>query len=111
MFFRIFQHLRDENLIVRSLLKELGVGKKDIVSELIIKIPRPRGVNFAIRKILEKLKNRPELKADDNNFNLSPSPSPRRPPSFGPQPPRLPLRPPAAPPFFTPSSERCLEPF
>ena len=107
----IFQHLRDENLLVRSLLKELGVGKKDIVSELIIKISRPREVNFAIRKILEKLKNKPELKADDNNFNLSPSPPPRRPPSFGPQPPRLPLRPPAAPPFFTPSSERCLEPF
>ena len=95
-----------ENPIVGSLLKELGVGKKDIASELLKKVPRP-----PIRKRLEKLKNRPEPKDDDDNFNLSPPPSPPRPPSLGPQPPRRPLGPPLVPPFFPPPSARFLEPF
>ena len=95
-----------ENPIVGSLLKELGVGKKEIASELLKKVPRP-----PIRKRLEKLKNRPEPKDDDDNFNLSPPPSPPRPPSLGPQPPRRPLGPPLVPPFFPPPSARFLEPF
>ena len=51
-----------KNPIAGSLLTELDVGKKDIASELIKKAPRPPGVNFAIGKRLEKLKNRPEPK-------------------------------------------------
>ena len=51
-----------KNPIAGSLLTELDVGKKDIASELIKKAPRPPGVNFAISKRLEKLKNRPEPK-------------------------------------------------
>ena len=76
-----------ENPIVGSLLR-LNNGKKDIASELIKKTPRPLGKDFAIRKRLEKLKNRPESKDDDDDFNLSPPPSPLQPPSFGPQHPR-----------------------
>ena len=40
------------------------------------KTPRPPGVDFAIRKRLGKLKNRPEPKGDNVNFNLSPPQSP-----------------------------------
>ena len=100
-----------ENPIVGSLLKELDVGKKEIASELIKKAPRPPGVDFAIRERWEKLKNRPESKDDDNDFNLLPPPSPSRPPSLGPQPPRPPLGPLPATPFFPPLSARFLEPF
>ena len=82
-----------ENLIAGSLVKELYAGKKDIGSELIKKAPRPPGVDFAIRNRLEKLKNRPEPKDDDDNFNLSPPPSPLRPPALGPQSLRPPLGP------------------
>ena len=90
-----------KNPIVGSLLKKLDLGKKDIASELIKKAPRPRGVNFVIRKKLEKLKNRPEPKDDDHNFNSLPPPSPPRPQSLGPQPPQLPLGSPSALPFFS----------
>ena len=76
-----------ENPIVVSLLKELDVGKMDIASELIKKAPRPPGVEFAVRKRLEKLKNRPGPKDGDDIFNLLPPPSPPRPSSLGPQPP------------------------
>ena len=62
--------------------------KKDIASELIKKTPRPLGKDFAIRKRLEKLKNQPEPKDDNDDFNLLPPPSPLQPPSFGPQHPR-----------------------
>ena len=59
--------------------------KKGIAIELIKKsTKRPPGVDFAIRKRLEKLKNRPEANDDNDNFNLSPPPFPPRPPSFGP---------------------------
>ena len=97
--------------IVSSSLKRVHVGKKDIANELIIKAPRPPGVNFGIRKRLEKLKNRPEPKDDNDNYNLTPSPSPPQPPSLGPQPPRPPLGPPLAPLFFPPPSGRLLEQF
>ena len=40
------------------------------------KAPRPPGVDFAIRKRLEKMKNRPEPKDDNANFNLLLPPSP-----------------------------------
>ena len=73
-----------EHPIVGSLLKELDVGKKSIARELIKKAPRPPGVDFAIRKRLEKSKARPETKDDNDNFNLMPPPSPSRPPSLGP---------------------------
>ena len=70
-----------QNPIVGSLWKELDVGKKNITSELMKKTPRPPGVDFAIRKRLGKLKNRPEPKGDNANFNLSPPQSPPWPPS------------------------------
>ena len=69
-----------ENPIVGSLWKQLDVGKKNITSELMKKAPRPPGVDFAIRKRLEKLKNRPEPKDDNANFNLLLPPSPPWPP-------------------------------
>ena len=68
-------------------------------------------MDFAIRKRLEKLKNRRETKDDNDNFNLSPPPSPPRPPPLGPEPPRLSLGPPPAPPLFPPPSGKFLEPF
>ena len=99
-----------ENPIVRSLLKELDVGKKDIASELMNKTPRPPGVDFAIRRRLDKLQDRPEPKDDNNNFNFSPPPSPPRqpPPSFS-QRPSSGIPPPL--PFTLPPSGRFLEPF
>ena len=66
-------------------------------------------MDFTIRQRLQKLKNRPELKDDHDNFNLSPSPP--RPSSLGFQPPRPPLGPPPAPRFFPPLSGRFLELF
>ena len=68
-------------------------------------------MHFVIRKRLEKLKNRPEPKDDNDNFNLSPPLSPPGPPSLESQPPRPLLGPPPAPPFFPPPSARFLEPF
>ena len=67
-------------------------------------------MNFAIRKRLEKLKNRPEPKDDDENFNLLAPTSPPWPPPLGTQHPRLPLGPPPAPPLLPPPSGRFLEP-
>ena len=99
-----------ENPIVGSLLKELDVGKKDIASEVIKKASRPPGVNFAVRKRFKKLKNRPEPKDGDDNFNLLSPASPPRPATFGTQYPPPPLGPPPAPPFFPPPSARFLEP-
>ena len=55
--------------IVGSLLKEIDVGKKDIGSEPIKKEPRPPDLDASLRAILDKLKNRPDSKGDDDNFN------------------------------------------
>ena len=74
-----------ENPVVWSLLKELDVGKKDIASELIRKVPEPQDLDFVIQNRLNKLKDRPNY----GNNNLSPPPSPS-PPSFVPQPPPSP---------------------
>ena len=57
-----------ENPIIGFLLKELDVGKKDIVSELIKKALRPSDLDASLRARLEKLKNRPEPNDDDDNF-------------------------------------------
>ena len=57
-----------ENPIIGFLLKELDVGKKDIVSELIKKALRPPDLDASLRARLEKLKNRPEPNDDDDNF-------------------------------------------
>ena len=54
---------------------------------------RPPGVDFTIRKRLEKLKNRSEPKDDNDNFNSLPPPSPPRPPSVASQSPRSLLEP------------------
>ena len=97
-----------ENPVVGSLLKKLDFGKKDIASELMKKSPRPPGVDFAIRKRLDKLKDRPEPKDSSNNISSPPSPPPQPPPSFSRQ---LPSGPPPAPPFVPPPSGRFLEPF
>ena len=97
-----------DNPIVGSLLKERDVGKKDIASELIKKFPRPPGVDFAIRKRLDKLKDKPEPKDSNNNISPPPSAPPQPPPSFSWQ---LPSGPPPAPPFVSPPSGRFLEPF
>ena len=66
-----------KNPIVRSLLNELDAGKKDIASELIKKSPKATRSGFCHQK---KIRNRPEPKDDDDSFNLSPPPSPPRPP-------------------------------
>ena len=59
--------------------------KKYVASELIKKAPRLPDLYVRLRVRLDKLKNRPEPKGDDDNFNLSPSPlSPPRPPSLRP---------------------------
>ena len=55
--------------IVGSLLKEIDVGKKDIGSEPIKKAPRPPDLDASLRAILDKFKNRPDSKGDDDNFN------------------------------------------
>ena len=68
-----------KNSIVGSLLKELDVSKKEVPSDLLKKAPRPPGIDITLRNRLNKLKNRPEPKHDNNN--LSPPPSPQ-PPSF-----------------------------
>ena len=57
------------------------------------------------------MKNRPEPKGDNDDFNLLPPPSLPPPPSLGSQPPRPPLGPLPAPPFFPPPSERFVEHF
>ena len=90
-----------ENPIVGSLLKEIDVGKKDTASELIKKSPRAPGVNFTIRRRLDKLKDRPEPKGSNNNISPPPSPPPQPPPFFSRQ---LPLGPPLAPAFVPPPS-------
>ena len=100
-----------EYSIVGSLLKEIDVGKKDIGSEPIKKAPRPPDLDASLRAILDKLKNRPDSKGDDDHFNLWPPPSPPRPPSSGPQPPRPQLGPSPATPFCPPPSVKFLEPF
>ena len=61
--------------IVGSLLKEVDVGKKDIASELIKKAPRPAIFDDYLKDRLNKLKDRPEPKDNDDN-NLSSPPSP-----------------------------------
>ena len=76
-----------ESPIVGSLLKELDVGKKNITSELMKKARRPPIFDNYLKDRLNKLKDRPEPK--DDNENLSPPPSP---PSF-PPPPSLPQQP------------------
>ena len=97
-----------ENPIVGSLLKELDVGKKDITSELIKKAPRPPMFDNYLKNRLNKFKDRPELK-DDNDNDLSPLPLP---PSFPPPPPPPPSeRPPSPPPSFPLPSGRFLESF
>ena len=68
-------------------------------------------MDFVVKKRLEKVKNRPERKDNDGDFNLLPPPSPPRPPSLRPQPPRSPLGSPPAPPFFPPPSGRFLKTF
>ena len=82
------------------MLKELDVGKKDFASDLTKKALRPAGLDISLRNRLNKLKDGPEPK-DDNN-NLSPSYAPPQPlPSFSQQPqsgPPLPL------PFVPPPS-------
>ena len=83
LFLKIFQHFMPKIHLLALLLKELNVWKKDIASELTKNAPRPPGVDFAIKDILNKLKDRPEPKHNNNNFSPPPSLSPPpRPPSF-----------------------------
>ena len=69
-----------ENPIVGSLLRKLDVGKKNLASDFVKHAPTPPRGDVAIRNRLNRLKDRQELK-DDNN--LSPPPSP---PAFSPSP-------------------------
>ena len=55
--------------IVGLLRKEIDVGKKDTGSEPIKKALRPPDLDASLRAILDKLKNRPDSKGDDDNFN------------------------------------------
>ena len=72
-----------ENPIVGSLLRELDVGKKVLVSDLIKQAPGPAGEHFAIRNQLNKLRDRQE---PTNNNNISPPISPPALPPPGPGP-------------------------
>ena len=82
-FLKIFQHLMPKIHLLVLLLKELDVWKEDIASELTKNAPRSPEVDFAIKNILNKLKDRPEPKHNNNNFSPPPSSSwPPRPPSF-----------------------------
>ena len=84
-----------ENLIAGSLFRELDVGKKDVASDLIKKVPGPPGLDFVIQNRLSKLKEGNEN--INNSYNLSPPPS-SSPPSFLPQ---QPLPPPLPSPFHS----------
>ena len=86
-----------QNPIVPSFLRELDVGKKDIVSEVIKKKPTP-GVDLSIQKRLDVLRNENIgfNKKDNNNNNGGLPLCPPSPPSFNnfilpPQFPPLPL--------------------
>ena len=72
------------------------------------KAPRPPGLDNFLRKRLNKLKDRPEAK-DDNNDISPPSSSPPQPPHSFPQ--HLLSGPPWPPPFVLPTSGRFLESF
>ena len=98
-FFEVISTFDAENAIVGSLLRELDVDKKDAVSDLVKKAPRPPGLDNSLRKRL-KLSDGPEKK-DDNNNDISPPPSPppQPPPSF---PQCLLSGPPQPPPFVSP---------
>ena len=64
-----------QNSVVGSLLRELDVGKKDVVSNLIKKVPRP-GIDGYLKKRLNALRN-DETNFNNNNTNaLLPPPSP-----------------------------------
>ena len=91
-----------ENPIAGSLLRELDVGKKDVASDLIKKVPGPPGLDFVIQNRLSKLKEGNEN--INNSYNLSPPPS-SPPPSFLPP---QPLPPPLPSPFH--SSQRYVPP-
>ena len=67
-----------QNPVVGSLLRELDIGKEDLVSELIKKAPRPGG-DLNIQKRLEAL--RKDKNKFNNNNDGSPLPLPS-PPTF-----------------------------
>ena len=97
-----------ENPIVGSLLRELDVGKKDVASDLVKKAPRPPEPDNSLRKRLNKLKDRPEPKDDNNDISPPPPWPPQPPPSFQQH---LLSGQPWRPPFVLPTSGRFLEPF
>ena len=102
-----------ENSVAGSLLKELDVGKKDVVSELIKNASGPPRVDFVIKDRLHKLKDRQEFENNNNNNNLSPPQSPPPPLSFFSQQPSLPLSPISVPPHqpFLPPHPPTLPPY
>ena len=59
-----------QNPIVGSLLRKLDIGKKDLMSKLIKKAPRP-GVDLDIQKRLEALL-KDSNRFDNNNNNQPP---------------------------------------
>ena len=71
-----------DNPIVGSLLRELYVGKKNLLSDLIKQAPTPSGVDIAVRNQLNRLRDRQESK-DDNNISPPPLP-PAFPPPLAP---------------------------
>ena len=71
-----------ENPIVGSLLRELDVGKKILLSDLIKQAPTPLGVDVAVRNRLNRLRDSKEP-TDENNLSPPPSP-PAFPPPSGP---------------------------
>ena len=103
-----------EKPIVGSLLRKLGISKKHVASDLVKKAPRPPGVDISLRNRLDKLRDRQEPVADNNDlspplsppppvFQLAPLPPPPPPPPFPGIPP--------PPHFIPPPSARFLEPF
>ena len=73
-----------EDPIIGSFLKQFDVGKENVASDLIKKVPGPPGTDFVIRSRLNRLKDRQEFNdgISNNNNNLSLPPSPPSPPSF-----------------------------
>ena len=102
-----------ENPVAGSLLKQLDVGKKDVVSELIKNASGPPRVDFVTKDRLNKLKDRQEFENNNNNNNLSPPQSPPPPLSFFSQQPPLPLPPISVPPQepFLPPQPPTLPPY
>ena len=74
-----------ENPVIGSLLQEIDIGKKDVLSKILTKAPNPRHIE--LRSRLDKLINF-NNKIDNNNNNNNNFLPPPPPPPLLPEPPR-----------------------